>query len=147
MSKHNNKNHPYNLNYIDNSIELAIIDYPLMITIGCYDHEKLTPSKIYATIELTYYIGDHSQITDDQLKNVIDYDQLLTIIKNSLQKTQPFNLLETCASHIIKELFSSFPIISIARITLRKSSYPQHLTNENSTIKISLTKTQARTSK
>lgn len=85
------------------------------ITIGCNPNERISPQEIVIDIEIQ--IDRNNEL--DELKSTIDYDYLITFIKNSIKSTN-YKLLETLTQSIINSLFKEFKIIKNIKLTINK---------------------------
>ncbi len=79
---------------------VIINDLTLNAKFGFYAKEKAEEQKLIFNIKL--FIEKNSY-KDLDLKEVVDYDQIILIIKNILKKE--INFLETLASSIIDQIF------------------------------------------
>ena len=79
---------------------VIINDLTLNAKFGFYAKEKAEEQKLIFNIKL--FIEKNSY-KDLDLKEVVDYDQIISIIKNILKKE--INFLETLASSIIDQIF------------------------------------------
>ncbi len=94
---------------------LGIQECRVSCIIGC------TPSERDITQELSFDI-EYSlmeSVTSDELSNSLDYVQVVTFIKNTLQKGQ-YLLIEFAAKEIVEELLRSFSKIEKITFILYK---------------------------
>ena len=79
---------------------VIINDLTLNAKFGFYAKEKAEEQKLIFNIKLFI---EKTSYKDLDLKEVVDYDQIISIIKNILKKE--INFLETLASSIIDKIF------------------------------------------
>jgi len=79
---------------------VIINDLTLNAKFGFYAKEKAEKQKLIFNIKLFI---EKTSYKDLDLKEVVDYDQIISIIKNILKKE--INFLETLASSIIDQIF------------------------------------------
>jgi len=79
---------------------VIINDLTLNAKFGFYAKEKAEEQKLIFNIKLFI---EKTSYKDLDLKEVVDYDQVISIIKNILKKE--INFLETLASSIIDQIF------------------------------------------
>jgi len=79
---------------------VIINDLTLNAKFGFYAKEKAEEQKLIFNIKLFI---EKTSYKDLDLKEVVDYDQIISIIKNILKKE--INFLETLASSIIDQIF------------------------------------------
>lgn len=96
--------------------QLFVRDFRFYTTIGVYAHEKESPQLLSIDIELT---TDFSQaIKSDDVKDTIDYDQIIRAIQQVAQQRH-HDLLEVLAENIAQHFFETFAVKKII-ISLHK---------------------------
>ena len=82
--------------------KILIKDLALDLKLGYYNFEKDKPQKVKFTLEIDY--RDKKPTNDKDLKSIVNYDKIVTLIKK-LVKNKHYNFLETLAEDVFDELF------------------------------------------
>ncbi len=94
--------------FISEEAAVLINDLNLDVQFGFYDHEKVKKQKLIFNLKL--FINPN-KYNDKDLKEIVDYDKIILIIKNILKNQ--INFLETLADKILKEIFQDNRIYKI----------------------------------
>ncbi len=94
--------------FIAEEATVLINDLNLDVQFGFYEHEKVKKQKLIFNLKLFINPNKYS---DKDLKEIVDYDKIILIIKNILKNQ--INFLETLADKIIKEIFQDYRIYKI----------------------------------
>jgi 7,8-dihydroneopterin aldolase/epimerase/oxygenase len=86
---------------------------------GVYEGEKLTGSNYEINVRVTYDEGDS---TFDDLKNTINYVEILEIVKQRMRV--PTGLLEKVADDIIRTIKQQYPFTKEVSFTIYKLDAP-----------------------
>ena len=89
--------------------KIVIKDLILKKIFGFYPNEKTKPQRLKFNIKLE--LVKNLQFNDQDLQTILDYDEIINIINNILDKK--INFLETLADKIIEEIFQSSKITAI----------------------------------
>ena len=76
---------------------------------GFYPNEKTKPQRLKFNIKLE--LVKNLKFNDQDLQTILDYDEIINIINNILDKK--INFLETLADQIIEEIFQNSKITAI----------------------------------
>ncbi len=85
--------------------------------IGIYDFEKKHPQKIIISLEMGTDIRKASK--KDDIKYALDYDEISKFIDSFVQKSN-YELIETLAENIVKQLFYKYELIQDIKLKLEK---------------------------
>ena len=83
--------------------EIFFKNIELMRNIGVYKHEKEKPQRVIVNIKIL--LSDTVNPKNDKINETLNYNLVYTKIKN-IAKSQHFNLVETLANQIFKDLIS-----------------------------------------
>ena len=86
---------------------------------GVYEGEKITGSNYEISVQVCYEEGDS---TFDDLKNTINYVEILDIVKQRMQV--PTGLLEKVADDIIRSIRRQYPFCTEIRFSIYKLDAP-----------------------
>jgi dihydroneopterin aldolase len=86
---------------------------------GIYEGEKLTGSDYEINVRVMYDEGDS---TFDDLKNTINYVEILDIVKQRMR--MPTGLLEKVADDIIRKMRDQYPFTTEISISIYKLDAP-----------------------
>jgi len=89
--------------------KIVIKDLILKKIFGFYPNEKTKPQRLKFNIKLE--LVKNLKFNDQDLQTILDYDEIINIINNILDKK--INFLETLADQIIEELFKNSKIAAI----------------------------------
>lgn len=89
--------------------KIVIKDLILKKIFGFYPNEKTKPQRLKFNIKLE--LAKNLKFNDQDLQTILDYDEIINIINNILDKK--INFLETLADKIIEEIFQSSKITAI----------------------------------
>lgn len=89
--------------------KIVIKDLILKKIFGFYPNEKTKPQRLKFNIKLE--LVKNLKFNDQDLQTILDYDEIINIINNILDKK--INFLETLADKIIEEIFQSSKITAI----------------------------------
>ena len=89
--------------------KIVIKDLILKKIFGFYPNEKTKPQRLKFNIKLE--LAKNLQFNDQDLQTILDYDEIINIINNVLDKK--INFLETLADQIIEEIFQNSKITAI----------------------------------
>jgi dihydroneopterin aldolase len=89
--------------------KIVIKDLILKKIFGFYPNEKTKPQRLKFNIKLE--LAKNLQFNDQDLQTILDYDEIINIINNILDKK--INFLETLADQIIEEIFQNSKITAI----------------------------------
>ena len=89
--------------------KIVIKDLILKKIFGFYPNEKTKPQRLKFNIKLE--LVKNLQFNDQDLQTILDYDEIINIINNILNKK--INFLETLADQIIEEIFQNSKITAI----------------------------------
>ena len=89
--------------------KIVIKDLILKKIFGFYPNEKTKPQRLKFNIKLE--LVKNLQFNDQDLQTILDYDEIINIINNILDKK--INFLETLADQIIVEIFQNSKITAI----------------------------------
>ena len=89
--------------------KIVIKDLILKKIFGFYPNEKTKPQRLKFNIKLE--LVKNLKFNDEDLQTILDYDEIINIINNILDKK--INFLETLAHQIIEELFQNSKITAI----------------------------------
>jgi 7,8-dihydroneopterin aldolase/epimerase/oxygenase len=89
--------------------KIVIKDLILKKIFGFYPNEKTKPQRLKFNIKLE--LVKNLQFNDQDLQTILDYDEIINIINNILDKK--INFLETLADQIIEEIFQNSKITAI----------------------------------
>jgi len=89
--------------------KIVIKDLILKKIFGFYPNEKTKPQRLKFNIKLE--LAKNLKFNDQDLQTILDYDEIINIINNILDKK--INFLETLADQIIEEIFQSSKITAI----------------------------------
>ena len=89
--------------------KIVIKDLILKKIFGFYPNEKTKPQRLKFNIKLE--LVKNLKFNDQDLQTILDYDEIINIINNILDKK--INFLETLADQIIEEIFQSSKITAI----------------------------------
>ena len=89
--------------------KIVIKDLILKKIFGFYPNEKTKPQRLKFNIKLE--LAKNLQFNDQDLQTILDYDEIINIINNILDKK--INFLETLADQIIVEIFQNSKITAI----------------------------------
>ena len=89
--------------------KIVIKDLILKKIFGFYPNEKTKPQRLKFNIKLE--LAKNLQFNDQDLQAILDYDEIINIINNILDKK--INFLETLADQIIEEIFQNSKITAI----------------------------------
>ena len=89
--------------------KIVITDLILKKIFGFYPNEKTKPQRLKFNIKLE--LAKNLQFNDQDLQTILDYDEIINIINNILDKK--INFLETLADQIIEEIFQNSKITAI----------------------------------
>lgn len=95
---------------------IFINNIPTKAIIGVHSFEKAAAQKLIISVELGCDITQAAQ-TDD-VQYALDYDAISRFIDETVQVSQ-FDLIETLAEHVVRELFANFSMQSI-KLTIQK---------------------------
>jgi 7,8-dihydroneopterin aldolase/epimerase/oxygenase len=101
------------MNYQDT---IEIKDLSINAFIGVYDFEKGHTQKLL--ISLTLFLDLSIPATSDMLSDTLDYDNIVTLIKNEAKRTH-IELIETLALNLLKKLFQTISCNKI-KLTVNK---------------------------
>lgn len=89
--------------------KIVIKDLILKKIFGFYPNEKTKPQRLKFNIKLE--LAKNLKFNDQDLQTILDYDEIINIINNILDKK--INFLETLADQIIEEIFQNSKITAI----------------------------------
>ena len=89
--------------------KIVIKDLILKKIFGFYPNEKTKPQRLKFNIKLE--LVKNLQFNDQDLQTILDYDEIINIINNVLDKK--INFLEILADQIIEEIFQNSKITAI----------------------------------
>ena len=89
--------------------KIVIKDLILKKIFGFYPNEKTKPQILKFNIKLE--LAKNLQFNDQDLQTILDYDEIINIINNVLDKK--INFLEILADQIIEEIFQNSKITAI----------------------------------
>jgi dihydroneopterin aldolase len=89
--------------------KIVIKDLILKKIFGFYPNEKTKPQRLKFNIKLE--LVKNLKFNDQDLQTILDYDEIINIINNILDKK--INFLETLADQIIDEIFQRSKITAI----------------------------------
>ena len=89
--------------------KIVIKDLILKKIFGFYPNEKIKPQRLKFNIKLE--LVKNLKFNDQDLQTILDYDEIINIINNILDKK--INFLETLADQIIEEIFQNSKITAI----------------------------------
>jgi dihydroneopterin aldolase len=89
--------------------KIVIKDLILKKIFGFYPNEKTKPQRLKFNIKLE--LVKNLKFNDQDLQTILDYDEIINIINNILDKK--INFLETLADQIIEEIFENSKITAI----------------------------------
>ena len=89
--------------------KIVIKDLILKKIFGFYPNEKTKPQRLKFNIKLE--LAKNLQFNDQDLQTILDYDEIINIINNILDKK--INFLEILADQIIEEIFQNSKITAI----------------------------------
>ena len=89
--------------------KIVIKDLILKKIFGFYPNEKTKPQRLKFNIKLE--LAKNLQFNDQDLQTILDYDEIINIINNILDKK--INFLETLADQIIEEILQNSKITAI----------------------------------
>ncbi|MDA0870615.1 MAG: dihydroneopterin aldolase [Proteobacteria bacterium] len=89
--------------------KIVIKDLILKKIFGFYPNEKTKPQRLKFNIKLE--LVKNLKFNDQDLQTILDYDEIINIINNILDKK--INFLETLADQIIEEIFQNSKITAI----------------------------------
>ena len=89
--------------------KIVIKDLILKKIFGFYPNEKTKPQRLKFNIKLE--LVKNLQFNDQEIQTILDYDEIINIINNILDKK--INFLETLADQIIEEIFQNSKITAI----------------------------------
>ena len=89
--------------------KIVIKDLILKKIFGFYPNEKTKPQRLKFNIKLE--LLKNLKFNDQDLQTILDYDEIINIINNILDKK--INFLETLADQIIEEIFQNSKITAI----------------------------------
>jgi 7,8-dihydroneopterin aldolase/epimerase/oxygenase len=89
--------------------KIVIKDLILKKIFGFYPNEKTKPQRLKFNIKLE--LAKNLQFNDQDLQTILDYDEIINIINNVLDKK--INFLEILADQIIEEIFQNSKITAI----------------------------------
>jgi 7,8-dihydroneopterin aldolase/epimerase/oxygenase len=93
----------------DTGKKIVIKDLILKKIFGFYPNEKTKPQRLKFNIKLE--LVKNLKFNDQDLQTILDYDEIINIINNILDKK--INFLETLADQIIEEIFQNSKITAI----------------------------------
>lgn len=85
--------------------------------IGCYEYERNVFQDLI--IDIIAHLNEHDWVTQDQLTETVNYDELIEFVKSIVAKTQ-YKLLETLAQFIANKLLTKYEIIKNIEINIVK---------------------------
>ena len=89
--------------------KIVIKDLILKKIFGFYPNEKTKPQRLKFNIKLE--LAKNLKFNDQDLQTILDYDEIINIINNILDKK--INFLETLADQIIEEILQNSKITAI----------------------------------
>ena len=89
--------------------KIVIKDLILKKIFGFYPNEKTKPQRLKFNIKLE--LAKNLKFNDQDLQTILDYDEIINIINNVLDKK--INFLEILADQIIEEIFQNSKITAI----------------------------------
>ena len=89
--------------------KIVIKDLILKKIFGFYPNEKTKPQRLKFNIKLE--LVKNLKFNDQDLQTILDYDEIINIINNILDKK--INFLETLADQIIEEILQNSKITAI----------------------------------
>ena len=89
--------------------KIVIKDLILKKIFGFYPNEKTKPQRLKFNIKLE--LVKNLKFNDQDLQTILDYDEIINIINNILDKK--INFLETLSDQIIEEIFQNSKITAI----------------------------------
>ena len=89
--------------------KIVIKDLILKKIFGFYPNEKTKPQRLKFNIKLE--LVKNLKFNDQDLQTILDYDEIINIINNVLDKK--INFLEILADQIIEEIFQNSKITAI----------------------------------
>jgi dihydroneopterin aldolase len=89
--------------------KIVIKDLILKKIFGFYPNEKAKPQRLKFNIKLE--LVKNLKFNDQDLQTILDYDEIINIINNVLDKK--INFLEILADQIIEEIFQNSKITAI----------------------------------
>ena len=89
--------------------KIVIKDLILKKIFGFYPNEKTKPQRLKFNIKLE--LVKNLKFNDQDLQTILDYDEIINIINNILDKK--INFLETLADQIIEKIFQNSKITAI----------------------------------
>ena len=89
--------------------KIVIKDLILKKIFGFYPNEKTKPQRLKFNIKLE--LVKNLKFNDQDLQTILDYDEIINIINNILDKK--INFLEILADQIIEEIFQNSKITAI----------------------------------
>ena len=98
-----------------NEVAIGFEKLRVFCVIGVYPEERLTPQEIWIDLKVR---AQATSFTGDYLSSTVDYAGLAQLCRQIAEKSA-FQLLESLASALIKELFRQFPLV-FAVVKIRK---------------------------
>lgn len=95
---------------------IFIHNIPTQAIIGIHDFERATPQKLIISLEMGTDIRPAA--ASDHVDDALNYDAISRFVDKTVQQSQ-FELLETLAEALVRELFSRFAMTSI-RLKIQK---------------------------
>lgn len=88
---------------------------------GVFDEEKKLGQRLEIDVELTYPI--EKKVQNDDLNETVSYADVYDEIKNFVNSNS-FDLIESVANNLLRELLKKFPEIEKIKLKIRKYSVP-----------------------
>ena len=109
--------HPLRLADAENSVRHVFVrDLVVQAEIGVHRHEKRRRQPVRINIDLT--VKESSQLVDDRLRNVVDYETLVEGVRTVIEAGH-INLVETLAEQIAGLALSEGRVL-VARVRVEK---------------------------
>jgi dihydroneopterin aldolase len=106
---------------------------------GVFDSEKELGQRFIINFKADL---DYNQAAvNDDLKQTVNYGEIYKKI-GEIFKAKKYNLLESAAYNIIKELFISFPKLDVIEVEIKKPAVPIEGVLANAAIKMSRKRTE-----
>ena len=113
--------------------EIRIKNLEIFANHGVFEEEKKN-GQIFI-VDLTLLMSTRKAGQTDQLKDAVDYGEVCHFV-NKIMKKDTFDLIETVAEHLAKELLLEFDEISEVELEIKKPEAPIGLPLEYVSVKI-----------
>lgn len=99
--------------------KIKISNLKVFSHVGVFEQEKKEGQ--FFVLNLEFEINDEFDLKNDNLKNTVNYCAVVEFVENFIEKSN-FNLLETLAKELLKNLLLEFKLIKLAEIEIWKEN-------------------------